>query len=445
MVTKSGGVVGAATIVLAGIVFLLSTVAMSSNQDAPTPTSTLALTNTPLPTATFTATPINTPTFTPSPTSTPAYPSASEIRQTLKSDFDQINARLDGISQKTEPSHLVNIVDNLISNGIWALLVAVASFLGLARIFIGARARRSGTESPDSKYDNLAGPLNLAFIFILVMLIAYFLIPMLLFVGQTTMQAIGQVQLDSISQKLDRIENQLNGQPQVTPPVLPNLNYSSNSPTNNIPDWQFPLGASIAMLAFFMGVAVVISRNQAKIYGIEFFNVDWQQVGRKLLPAVFLILVLDLLPYPIDTFLLPILIPFFMFAFFDVVTLLPNQHLKRLVVRHYSLIIFIAVFGVWNGVFEFIQRIAYPIWNGIDSGFQSAIESFIHNPNVIQRPSFISQRLWEYLPYSLPYFAWEWLPLILALFFAIIPWRQIRKIAKEKYIPKIADSFKPQS
>ena len=393
-------------IAIAGIVILFSTLAMSSTKTSPTPTIVASATNTELPTTTSTATPTITTTFTPSPSPTPAYLSAQAI-QTIQSNLETINAKLDGISKKTEPADLSNILDDLIANGLWAILIALESILGTAILVVWGKSKQDEERGKSPRSSYLTRSLIFGLILILIMLIAYFTIPILIFIGQTNIQTSDQMQLNSISQQLDHVETRLNTQPQATPSLLPSPIHPSNLNTTNNLDWLIPTAISSGLLLLFLGAAVVIAGNQTKFYEIESSKIEWQELGTKLLPAGFLVLILYLLPSPIDTFLMPILVPFFIVAFFNVVILYPNQHLKRLVIKHYSMIIFIAVFGVWYGVFQRIQEYSYPIWDTANGIFRSNIEATANN-------QFLN---------GLPQLMWGVLPLALSIVFSLAPWR----------------------
>jgi hypothetical protein len=129
-----------------------------------------------------------------------------------------------------------------------------------------------------------------------------------------------------------------------------------------------------------------------------------------------------LLPYPADTLVLPFIVQYFIIAFFNIVRLYPNRNLKQIVTRHYSLIIIIAVFGVWWNFGETIQLFLDPFWN--------ANRSLPYN-NIL--------RNWVI---GLD-FAWRIAPILLAVIVAVPHWRHIRKLSREKAVSKINKSLDP--
>lgn len=443
-------------IAIVGLILLLSTLAMVQYPSRATPKAILSITNTELPivvksatstvtltpspttTPTPTSTPTSTVTLTPSPTATPAYPSVEEIDASLRDDFAQITSALDQIKNKPGPTHLSNIIDNLISNGIWEIFVALWAFFGLGNIFFRVKAKKDKADGQVSQYDDLAKSFSSALRFITITLIIYFLVPIMFFIGQSAIQSINGLQLASISQKLDRIENQLDVLSPTEQAITPTPNSSTTQPPSNKTDLQMPLAIFLGIVLVFLFIASIIARSQTIVYVKPPPNLNWEVLGRKLLPAVFLVLILLLLPDPIEAILLLILIPFFIYSFFDVVILYPNFHLQDIVTKHYSKIIFLAVFGVWYRFFNLLQNYVYPFWYIIDGYLRNAVVGFFANQEVYTKIiSSTSYQFWYELPYDLVQFAWTVMPIFLATIYTIIPWHRIRKISEEKYISKL--------
>ncbi len=208
----------------------------------------------------------------------------------------------------------------------------------------------------------------------------------------------------------------------------------------------------VGILGLFAFLAGRIAKHQTKIYDVKFSKVNFQEIGAALLPAGFLVLILSLLPSPVDTILMPLLIPFFILAFFDVVRLYPNQYLKNIVVTHYSKIIFWAEFGVWFGFLSVIRDYTYPFWNIFRTFWENTtrwildnqIQGILANQWIIDTkiPNDLLGSSLRSLPYSLPQFFWDFLPLLLAVIFTIGPWHHIRNAVQANHITKIRQSMK---
>jgi len=67
--------------------------------------------------------------------------------------------------------------------------------------------------------------------------------------------------------------------------------------------------------------------------------------------AGLLVLFLWLAPRPIDTLLMPFVLHLFLEALFEAVTYLPNDDLRRRVVRYHSPLIFLAYFAAWSAFY----------------------------------------------------------------------------------------------
>lgn len=136
--------------------------------------------------------------------------------------------------------------------------------------------------------------------------------------------------------------------------------------------------------------------------------------------SVLLVLFIMLLPWPVDTLLLPFIVRYFVLTFFDSVWLFPNLSIKTIVIKHYSLIIFFAVFGVWFQFFNAIGTFIIPVLNSMIMTQYNLSEFSIWNTILVSLPSIFNM-----------------LPVPLALLSSAIDWRYIRDEIKEKSIPKI--------
>lgn len=442
MSIKANKILSITLISTVGIVFLLSSLAMSPSQATPTPTSEPSATNTQLPTSIPTVTATFTPSSTPSPIPTPAFPSAQDIHEELQSNFDQINAKLEKINQQTESSFLRSVRDNLVSNGIWDGFLFLG---GLALAKIISKFKNDQDESrgkaPNKTLKNLEVAFDSGFRLFLTILIVYSLLVLAFSLIQSIPASTLQSQFPS---------QQLEPPLQATPTTAPNASPTYNPPPPVSPDSAFDstvsLVIAVALLLFYLFIAQLISRNQAKLHEISLPKLNWDELGRKLLPSGILILILYLLPYPVDSFLMPILTPFLIVGFFELVTLYPNSHLKNVFIKYYSIIIFVAMFGVWFSVFGILQGYVSPLWSVTSENLRSAINEYFRvQPIFNQRPPFISIQFWYNFPTLLMYFIWNLLPFVLALVFAIAPHKMTRKLIKEKYISKTITSARSKS
>lgn len=425
---------------------------MTPSQATATPTVTISATNTELPTAT----PTLTPTATPSPIPTPAYPSVEDIQKAIEPQLKDISEKIDVLSQDTLKSHVSNVFDNLVSSGIWAIMVAVSATLGLTNIFISAKAKKDKAQGITSNLDGLQQSLKSGSWFIALMIAIYFLVPILVIIGQAIIPSSENTEFISLSQKLDEINLDLdkltNQTPASNPTPLPQpptnaYNAPSTNPENTEEnktiDWQPSAWISLGFIGLFLVVASFISRNQAKFYELDMSKVKWEELSKKLLPAIFLVLILYLLQDPIEAIILPIIIPFVIFGLFDIVLLYPNSQLQAFVGKNYSKIIFLTVFGVWLRVFNVLQSYLYPYW-GVTNNYlsQFAIEALHSQENNPTYPIRAFDQFTYELPRYIPQLIWGMLPYILALLYTLIPWGKIRKIAEDKYVAKIKNLAK---
>ena len=387
---------GAVLAISIGFILLMSTAAMLPSQAAVTPTLETTATSTEQPTSTPTAT--QTSTSTPTPSATPTY----SVPEPLQTEIANVNEKLDGLKENPWSTHSASIVDNLVAEGIlWVL-----------GLFIGKKAVKVKIDQ-----DNLAGKavnktledINIVLGYLLK--VSFWLLMVLIIVwaiftfGQPLAQSASQLNLQSTSLNSNRTETQSNGTPQSTstPSGVPEKEVELQN------SLYFSFGLSLVIILVFFSITGIIEKNQIKKYESTFQKLDLDIAGRKLLPAIFLVLILNILPNPIEAFLSPIIIPYILFAFFDVVLLYSNSHLQDIVVRHYPKIIFLSVFGVWFRVFQLLQDYLRPILNVI----------------------------WQQFSYSSVRFLWELLPITLAILYSIIPSRRISKISEELYIRKM--------
>lgn len=180
----------------------------------------------------------------------------------------------------------------------------------------------------------------------------------------------------------------------------------------------------IGLLAFLVISAARLHKYQPGSYDVNVSGVEVQELGRSLLPAGFVVLVFLILPNPVDAVLLPLLMPFLLFGFFDVVRAYPNLYLKQLVSKHYTRVIYYAEVGAWFGFLSVLQGYTAPLYQ-IHLGAWGWV---------------IGQAGWDRSLFDFPQIIWAWAPLLLAFCLAIRPSQRIREVAEQRHIREIQRS-----
>lgn len=425
-----------------GAFYFLSSFAFVSAQGNETPTAsdspTGAATQTYTPTVTSTFTPTVTLTFTPSATASSTTLSVEQVSTEVKSEFDALSTKLDQLSDKLEPSRANNVIDNLLASLIWSLPGFVIWITGAGAIiarFLSDLYTSRG-KSVDKTLESLQKSFADSFRYALVIFVVYVTAAVLLYVGQSIVQTLNNNEIASISSKLDQIAGQLQSLSAnaVQQPQTPNETDNSNL-------YQY-----FNLISLFLIVLLIISfignvmlmivygrRKQAEIVEIPSESQGTSNIlDKNLAPAAFLVFILLLLPYPVDTFLLPFLLQHFLFAAFDVVRLYPNLQLKRIVVRHYSTVVFLAEFGVWTSFFNAFQDYFYPLW---------AIGREYLNQIVYNAVGQNSGSNWPVPTYAIVELGWSILPTALGLIIAIPGWLWLSRLVRDRSIPKIRHSL----
>mgnify|MGYP001264942409 CR=1 FL=1 len=142
--------------------------------------------------------------------------------------------------------------------------------------------------------------------------------------------------------------------------------------------------------------------------------------------STLLVLFLMFLPWPVDTILLPFLLRYFLFAFFEAVRLYPNQRILNTILKYHSIIVFLACFGVWFQFFNVIHAMLQPLISGMVLAQYSDIYS--------------TSGSWFRIIEALPQIAYV-LPLPLALMLSSVDWRYLRQEIREKSLPKIQEAL----
>jgi hypothetical protein len=139
--------------------------------------------------------------------------------------------------------------------------------------------------------------------------------------------------------------------------------------------------------------------------------------------SALLVLLLLLLPWPVDVLLLPFLVRYFILTFFDAIWLYPNRNVKNFVIRHYSLLIFLAEFGVWLGFLQALQSILSPIW----SGFLAILINSA--PSIDTTVAIVLAQILNVTP------------ILIGIFLGVLGWRSLKHEVKEQAIPKIESTI----
>lgn len=390
------------------------------------PTPTLS----PSPTFTPTQTTTPTPTLSPSPTLTPTSPcpSVQDIRNALSQDFSEIKELID---QRAGPQTWgENLGVELVGSVLWESLTVVflLSLPIVGKIALKLKLTKGKAPSEtDKMLNSVLDAVIITYSVVLVLLLFSLSLS-----RKIDSQALGKTDLNAIVERLERIESKLQVQPNVdiTRTPIPTMRvFPSSIPTNSQTLNPYaklnPIITSVLLLSLSANVLLVLiyGKRKSQPEAPEFQPITKKLhdlPDKELFAAILLALVILLLPYPTDTFLLPFIIQYFIFAFFDIVHLYPNQHLKEIVIRRYSLLIFFAEFGVWFSFLSALRNFLYPVWNIIH---RIIVQGFLAD--------FV-----RWLDSS-----WEFAPLVLAVIIAVPSWLRLKKLSKEKAIPKILESI----
>src|SRR3989304_722737 len=160
-------------------------------------------------------------------------------------------------------------------------------------------------------------------------------------------------------------------------------------------------------------------------------------MGRDLLPPVALALIVILLPSTVETIIMPLIVHLFIFAYFDLIRLYPNQYLKMLTVNHFSKIIFLAEFGVWYSFFKVFVDYFRSTGDLVRELIRARVEVIIN----LVLGNYLASHGLVLSSYYVQEFLFTFLMLLFAFVFSAIAARRIKKYATKNIIPKIAASM----
>lgn len=408
----------------------------------------------------------------------------------FQTEFAEINQKLDNLDNPSLLDRfgegLFSIVYSFVYDIFSWVLTVICTISGIGKLVMYVINQLSGvSKEPESnpiliRFEYVFGSVFRVSGWILAGIVFLMSIDKL---ASSIIQTRDRTQLVAISNQLEQIQTQLETRSPITPIVVPitetslptitPIFTSSPTPTAFLPaptptvtpgaDLKIEsqifmfiaVGMGLGLLALFAFLASKLAKYQTQFYGVNVSRLRLQSFSPELTRAGLLILVLFLLPYPVEEILLPLLVPFLIFAFLDIVRFYPNLLLKDLVIRHYPKIIFGAVFGAWYSFLSVLKSYGNPIWLFYESAWDSVIRQFMGQQNMgplsgelILNSKALTNFLHDIsdrLPFILTQFSWDFIPILLAILLAIGPYRQIKRISEGDQIKKIEQSIKQSS
>lgn len=358
-----------------------------------------------------------------SDTSATQPPSLEDIMKTLKDEFSLTRSLLEKINKKViPPSRIENIQDEFISNFLWeyigsrliaGVLAAVASLSILTKIAVKLRLHKQSQVSgaPPSqtaiKIDAAVNGVMLVIVILFVLILISFLAT-----GGNRLNPTSSSELTAISERLNQIENKL----------IPATVAEGHSTVNFNPVLFLVTALSLGGI---LVLALTSDRRQTQLepaIKLPEMQPTSEAIIARLFTPIVLALIILLLPYPVDALLLPFIVAYLITAFFEILRLYTNPTLMKIVVKHYSLLIYLAHFGVWFGFFNTLKIFLEPVW-------------FVLSQSTFSRESNVPRLIVEFL--------WSWSTLGLAIIVAIPGWRRVKKETERDAIPTIRKSLEP--
>lgn len=275
----------------------------------------------------------------------------------------------------------------------------------------------------DNKIENLEISLGVGINIILIVVGTYLLLALSFARGQTIVPTNNQMDLTIVSERLGRIETQLELLTQGGNQGTPNNSFLRDEQIKaflNQANMVVLAGLATSLFANFLFMIGFGRRRAQPIQKAILPNFGLKEIfEQELLTAILLALILALLPNSAEVFLLPLILHYFIFAFFEIIRLYPNLQIKEIVVKNYSLIILFAELSVWANFLNLLKQLytdyIYSAW------------TLIHAAN-------------ETSSQAVPIQAIIIFPL-LTLIIAIPAWLNLRKICKNEKIPAIVQSI----
>jgi hypothetical protein len=416
-----------------------------------TPTATATCTATPTATATPTPTATQTPTATSilAATTTVTVSANAPLVQEIKSAFDEdLTAIRQGIDKLNNPGlegTAVSVGENLLASAIWEIFFAtplalIFSTLGVSTIvvklfaYVGIKL----AESKDQQPSQVVTFLNTSTNFIVYILLGILLTITIVELAFGNRPPDTREEMVLLSTKIDTLITRLDGgviaTPTMSAPTAPILPVPISVPTDNFIPLEsasqrdgFGFNSSTAALGFGVVSALVLvivtlwtgsylvglrSLGSSASAQINSNRENAPKQGRNFEIAVLLGLIPWLLPSPAGEFIVPFLVPYLLLLVFDIATSDEGKPLTEFARRFYKPIVFLALFGAWNGFFGTIAWLIEPFWQGLLTGI-----------------AVMTQQSSEVAAFS-PWLAWiasVQLPLIFALIVALVQYPNLRR------------------
>ncbi len=343
------------------------------------------------------------------------------IRSVVNEELRGINKRLETIERKVTPRGFLNRIrseaptkalwDFMVKPIVSWLLALVGSLSFVSKIAVCLHLRKARQQRRPAP---IAARIDAAITIVWYVLILLLILEALawIFITPSSVDIPTNPNPEIVS-RLDHIED-----------TLKSLSPETPNPPNNIN----PLLAvvSICSLLGLIALAVFRSRHNDPIWHVPMTSSSQpisDTLGAQLVTPVVLALILLLLPSPVDTFLLPFLVSYFIAAFLDLLYFYPDPALLRIVLRHYKILIYLAYYGAWSGFFYTLRNFLYPIWSSIDV---YALRNYSTIKVILDS-------------------VWQWWPMFFAVIAAVPGWLKVRRVAERDRIAglrKLLDSQK---
>lgn len=329
----------------------------------------------------------STPTVTLLPSSTLtvtlSYSSVQEIRDALGQDLGEITGLLHTISETVKPEGWAQeVTESFRDEFLWEYIGSpvsawVLSLLGLifasirTALGFGQKKKEAEAETQKRPTRKLILGLDLATIVIFVAILVLLLVRSSL-VRMATAPTLTTRDLDTVVERLDRLDRTLQGivvtEVSQTPTPTVQEYGDEAQPDSRVQE----LGANInpiVTLVLLISLAINIVLILVPRWRAKHLEPPMAQTritahnlsDERILNAVPLALIAILLPYPASALVLPFILPFFLFSFFDAVYLYPNRYLKG-IVKRYWLLVLLASFGAWLRFADAMVFILEPGW-----------------------------------------------------------------------------------
>ena len=336
------------------------------------------------------------------------------IRSILHEELQETTRLLDTINQKVSPRGFVaRVADEAPTKIFWDFLVKpivgwLFALLGTLAIFgkltVSLRLRKARQEGHTSPIDERANSIITVVWYVLMIL--FVAMSVLIASASNVALRTSSIVMPDIADRLMRIEKLLGSLQQT---VSPNPQINAN-----------PVLLVVAIFSILGLIVVSLTHSGHGVLlwpapSVSPSTAGYGDAGKMLVAPIVLALIILMLPYPAKTLLLPFIFTYFIVAFFDLLHVYPNPGILRIVLKRYSILIYLAYYGVWSAFFGTILGLLDPFWIIIEN-------STLRDHGTTQ----------EILRYS-----WQWAPIIMAMLAAIPGWRKVRLMVEKDRIPAL--------